>query len=633
MSTTPSSARVRLVQFEVKPGRPWDNTRRMLQAIASARRDAIRLLVFPEMGVPGYLLGDEWERESFLRECEDCGESLRQASAGLTVAFGNVGLDWTRRNEDGRVRKYNACFVAHDGRFIAPEGSPSPFVVKTLMPNYREFDDSRHFFDARKLAMELNRPLEELVRPVTAGDLRLGCLLCEDAWDADYAVSPLRMLARHQVDLLINISASPYTFDKNHKRNRVFAEHVRRIGRPMVFCNHTGIQDNGKTIFTFDGSSCVYDSHGSQIAAGKPFEEAELTADIPLAPGAAFGRPVPDASDTIAMVDSALLYGTRKFMERCGVKRVVIGASGGIDSAVVAALYSRILPPEDLLLVNMPSKFNSSTTRSAARELATAIDCLFVEVPIQESVDFTRRQLDGLDVTSISGKRRKTLRLSGLATENVQARDRGSRLLAGLAAAFGGAFTCNGNKSEVTVGYATLYGDLGGYLASIGDLWKTEVYALARHMNAEVFGRQVIPQGSIDVTPSAELSTDQNVDEGKGDPMIYPYHDTVFRSWVEWWNRATPEELLTWYSERTLEQKLGYTGSVASLFPTPAAFIGDLERWWNLYQGMAIAKRIQAPPVLAVKRRAFGFDHREAQVGPRYTRRYEELKARLLKPQ
>jgi NAD+ synthase (glutamine-hydrolysing) len=602
----------------------------MLAAFAPARRDGVQLLVFPEMAVPGYLLGDEWERESFLRECESCGEELRQASAGLTAVFGNVGIDWSRRNEDGRVRKYNACFVASDKRFVAPEDSPCPFVVKALMPNYREFDDSRHFYDARKLAMELGRPLDDLVRPVTVNGVRLGCLLCEDAWDSDYAFSPMRVLAAHGVDILVNISASPYTFDKAHKRNRVFAGHVRRVGRPMIFCNHTGIQDNGKTVFTFDGSSCVYDSNGGHMPAGQPFEDADLTVDVPLAPGASFGKPLPEGPDTIAVLDRALLYGTRKFMERCGVKRVVIGASGGIDSAVVAAMYSRILPPDDLLLVNMPSRFNSTTTRSAARELADAIGCLFAEVPIQASVDATRNQLDGLRVASVAGDRETAIRLGGLVLENIQARDRGSRLLAALAAGFGGVFTCNGNKSEITVGYATLYGDLGGYLASIGDLWKTEVYALARHMNESVFGRQVIPQGSMDVTPSAELSPDQNVDEGKGDPIVYPYHDTVFRSWVEWWNRATPEELLQWYAEGVLESKIGYEGRVSDLFPTAASFIADLERWWNLYQGMAIAKRIQAPPVLAVKRRAFGFDHREAQIGARYTRRYETLKAELL---
>jgi NAD+ synthase (glutamine-hydrolysing) len=191
-------------------------------------------------------------------------------------------------------------------------------------------------------------------------------------------------------------------------------------------------------------------------------------------------------------------------------------------------------------------------------------------------------------------------------------------------------FTCNANKSEMTVGYTTLYGDLGGYLANIADLWKGEVYALGRYLNAEVYGRTVIPEGSFTVIPSAELSAAQAVDEGKGDPLIYPYHDRLFRAWVEEWNRVTPEEILEWYKAGTLEACIAYPGKVSDRFPSARAFIADLERWWTQYQGLGVAKRIQAPPVLAVKRRAFGFDHRESQMGTRLTRRYETLKQELL---
>jgi len=182
----------------------------------------------------------------------------------------------------------------------------------------------------------------------------------------------------------------------------------------------------------------------------------------------------------------------------------------------------------------------------------------------------------------------------------------------------------------MTVGYTTLYGDLGGYLACIADLWKGEVYALGRYLNEQVYGREVIPSGVFTVVPSAELSLAQAVDEGKGDPLNYPYHDCLFRTWVEEWNRATPEDVLDWYVGGTLEKRIGYTGSVNALFPSAAAFVADLERWWNQYQGLGVAKRIQAPPVLAVKRRAFGFDHRESQMGARYTRRYLELKKQAL---
>jgi NAD+ synthase (glutamine-hydrolysing) len=217
--------------------------------------------------------------------------------------------------------------------------------------------------------------------------------------------------------------------------------------------------------------------------------------------------------------------------------------------------------------------------------------------------------------------------------ENVQARDRSSRILAALSASFGAVFACNANKAEMTVGYSTLYGDLGGFLALLGDLWKSEVYALGRYLNDTVFGRPVIPEGIFTIVPSAELSESQAVDEGKGDPLIYPYHDRLFFSWVQRWNRATPEEILEWYSAGTLNAELGLDPAVTDayrLFPDAAAFVRDLERWWNLYGGIAVAKRVQAPPVLAVSSRAFGFDHREALGRPYYSGRYRELKAKLI---
>ena len=627
---SPSTLRTRLVQMDVRPGHPWANCSRMLEFIATARAESIDLIAFPEMAVPGYLIGDVWERDAFLRECEECHDALRRASEGIIVTFGSVALDRTRRNEDGRVRKYNALFVAENGRFLTPEGSPYPFVIKTLLPNYREFDDSRHFFDLRKLALEEKCAAEDLMGPVQTSKARIACLLCEDAWDMDYSLSPLSALQRGKPDLYVNASASPFTHSKNSKRHRVFAAHAAKLRRPMLYINKVGIQNNGKTVFTFDGSSCIYDGAGGIVASPHPFQETCLTCDIPLAPGVAFGHPLHPKDDGIAMLCKAICYGTRRFMELCGVERVVVGVSGGIDSAVVAAIYRLLLPPENLLLVNMPSRHNSPTTRELARRLARNLKTCFVELPIDESVAMTHCQVDGVTLENLDGGLEQRLRLTDAALENVQARDRSSRLLAAVAAAFGGVFTCNANKSEAAVGYTTLYGDLSGYLANIADLWKGDVYALARHLNEHEFDTQAIPDGSLDLTPSAELSAAQAVDEGKGDPLIYPYHDLLFTSWVEWWNRATPEDILTWYETSTLEEKLGYEGRINDLFDGPAAFIADLERWWDLYQGLAVAKRIQAPPILAVKRRAFGFDHREAQIGPYYTRRYERVKRRML---
>ncbi len=213
--------------------------------------------------------------------------------------------------------------------------------------------------------------------------------------------------------------------------------------------------------------------------------------------------------------------------------------------------------------------------------------------------------------------------------ENVQARDRSSRVLAAMAAAFNGVFTCNSNKAEMTIGYATLYGDLGGFLAPLADLWKGEVYALGRHINNSVFQHAPIPDACFSIKPSAELSPAQNIDEGKGDPLFYPYHDKLFASWTEAEPRATPEDNLQWQIEGRLEKEIGYDGRIQDLFPEPSAFLADLERWWKLYRGLSVNKRAQAPPVLAVKRRPFGCALPESIMSPRLSRRYTGLRNRV----
>lgn len=625
-----NAVRVRLVQMDVRPGHPEANVERMLREIEAARTERVDVVVFPAMAVPGCFVGDAWESEAFLRECERCAWEIAAASRGLTVVFGSVGVDWKRRGEDGRVRKYNALYVARDRSFCRPEEGPYDFVPDRPGSHERVFEERRHLWDLRQLALETGQKIKGKVDIVEAGGLRLGFAVCDEAGDAPSAPAPLKTLRRQGVHLWLNLSASPYVFNQNPRRQRSLREHVRQRTCPLLYVNCVGVQDTGKTVFVFDGGSCVYDPGGSLLASAPLFQEAALTLDLALGPSSGQSSETPSPNEDIGTIGEAILYGTRSFMERCGVERVVVGISGGVDSSVVAALYRRLLPPDRLLLVNLPGPYTSETTRRLARSLAEALGSLYIEVPICESLALTRRQLDGRRVTSLDGRIGWDLRLTEAVLENVQARDRSGRVLAAIAAAFGGVFTCNANKSEVTVGYTTLYGDLSGYLANVGDLWKTEVYELARHLNDRVYGRETIPQGTLTVTPSAELSPAQNVDAGKGDPLWYPYHDCLFRAWVERRTPADPEDLLAWYAADTLEREIGYEGKVSELFPTAVDFVADLERWWNLYQGLAVAKRLQAPPILAVTRRAFGSDLREVQMGPRYTARYRALRRRLL---
>ncbi len=625
-----------LAQMEVKPGLPQVNTAKMLEMIAKAKSDGAEIICFPELCISGYMIGDIWERTSFLNECIACGDRIRQAAEGIVIVWGNIDVDFNRKNEDGRVRKYNACFVAEDG--LLKLNDAFDFTAKkTLMPEYREFEDNRHFYSYRKLIQDDFIPIEEAYAPYhLKNGVRIGCILCEDGWDTDYSMSPINLLA-HKSDILINVSCSPFTDGKNSKRNRLFSARCKQYSKPMVYVNCVGIQDNGKTVYTFDGKSCIYDKVGNQLDIRYSFEEACQIFEIDT--DAEFGKMIGFRDDTEKLYN-AIKYGTQKFMERFGINKVVIGASGGIDSAVVAVIMSQILPKENILLVNMPSRYNSDLTKNAAKKLAENIGCKYIVTPIEKSVDLTDSQIifdlgktveRGIDKNGIPCAV-ETYHHEGLTSfmlENVQARDRSSRVLAAWAAAFKGVFTCNANKSEMTVGYTTLYGDLSGFLAPIADLWKTQVYELAKYLNCHLGG--IIPQESIDVVPSAELSNDQDVTKGKGDPIRYFYHDCLFASWVERWDRATPEDILTWHMNGTLEKEIGYYGKIKDLFADDISFVNDVERWWNCYQGLAVAKRIQAPPVLAISRRSFGFDHREAQIGVTYTAKYYELKNKLLK--
>lgn len=630
--------KIALSQFEIIPSMPTNNAARIINYIEEAKNNKADMIIFPELAISGYLIGDMWESESFIRECEELGEEIIKASKDIFVIFGNVAVDRNKKNFDGRVRKYNALFLAKDGKLIKNPQSkiPYPFIIKTLLPNYKEFEDTRYFFSLKDLifenALEYNFDLKEYFNPVEINingeKINLGLTICEDAWSSNYNLSPIDIL-NEKTDLFINISSSPYTLIKDTKRHKMYSDISKKYNKPLIYVNNVGIQNNGKTVYTFDGGSSAYDNNGNIICASNRYEERLYYIEMNLTKKE-FPKAIKiNEENEYKLIYDTIIYGIRKFMKSIGINKVVIGVSGGIDSALSSAVYVNAIGKDNVLLVNMPSIFNSNTTKNLAKTLAENLGCAYMVVPIQESVDFTIKQIETCKI--IKDGEESFLKVSSFIAENIQARDRSSRILSGLAASFGGVFTCNANKTETMVGYSTLYGDGAGFFAALADLWKYQIYELAKYINKNIFKKEIIPEGSINIIPSAELSNAQAVDEGKGDPIKYNYHDYLFKALIESWNRILPEDILQMYIDGILEEKIGCEkGIIKKYFKNDLEFIEDLEKWWRQYMGMAISKRIQAPPILAISRRAFGFGNRESQNRVYYTSKYLYLKNKLL---
>jgi NAD+ synthase (glutamine-hydrolysing) len=632
--------KIALCQMEVVAKRPTVNLIKAQNMVAEASIHGADVVVFPEMTIPGYMVGDMWEDESFLMECSACSKLLvmKAKSLGVTVIFGTVSGDHdfygefkTHRYDDGRPNRFNSACVG------TPRNTDTLWYQKRNLPNYREFDDKRYF---AKGVDNFALPLDEAVVSVS---------ICEDGWDDDYEDKPIPDVVNevsvvYKKELLessslhFNLSCSPFTVGKNGARHKRFAKHSENFDA-LCYVNCVGIQNNGKDVFTFDGGTTVYHK-GAALAALPPFQECigyihVYKERVTLAEG-----PWMTEQKDPSMGET-LVYGTRKFLEQIGMKRAVIGLSGGIDSALSAMIHVQALGPQNVILVNMPTKFNSETTKGIAADIAKNLGCPYMVIPIGDLCkSLNQAIIEGIceyefaDITFPHVYKEDS--------ENIAARMRGAGIQAALAAGFQAVFPNNGNKSEVTVGYCTMYGDHAGYLAPIADLWKTEVYEVAHKMSEDMGG--ILPESIFTLKPSAELSENHNVDQGKGDPMAYWYHDKLFAYWMEPWTRQGIEGAIRAVitgGYPVLLETLGVThGDPADiakmavelmrLFPTKEDFVKDLERWWGLFNGLAVAKRVQSPPILAIKRRAYGFDFRESIGNRALSPEYVHLKIQLL---
>lgn len=612
---------IAMCQMNVVPGRPDINAKYIIDEIISAAKRGVDIIVFPEMCVTGYLIGDVFEDISFTDDVTRWNQRIIEATkVGITVIFGTVVTDSSKKGEDGRQRMYNAGVVARNGSLV-------DWSVKTLQPNYRFFNDDRHMYSTRKIVEEdnerrradgrvaviLDRRLKIYNIPTQIGEIKIGVILCEDMWHDDYAFNPTRALVSRGANIIFNLSSSPWGWQKNRKRHQVVKRLLAELHTPFVYVNNTGAQNAGKNIVMFDGSSTIYDDNGDIIFTIPPYQAG--TSDFVFGSTNACGWASKhidlDHSDTKELFD-AIVCGIRLMVAEGAP--VLVGLSGGIDSAVVAALMAHVVGRNRVIAVNMPF-WNSQKTQDLAKQIAENLGIRYLVRPIGKIVEAVCEQSD--------------IEPHTLAYENVQARARTS-ILAGLAQKYGGFFTCNSNKVEMAFGYGTMHGDIAGFYAPLGDMVKREVRQIANYLNLIVFGREIIPQECITQRPSAELEDKQFDPFDYGDDSRRGYHDEFVRAITEF--RRDPEWFIELYKKGTLEIELMLDAStLRRLFPTTEDFVNDLERWWYAFS-RAYFKRIQCPPIPVYSRRAFGSDLIETLpfAEPHLTEKYHELKEVLL---
>jgi NAD+ synthase (glutamine-hydrolysing) len=561
--------RLALAQINTVVGDLDGNRALILGRLEEARAAGADLVLLPELAVTGYPPEDLLLRPGFIKAAD---RTLQQVAAQSTGIVALVGVPHFAGD------LYNACAVCADGEVKA-------VYRKRFLPNYGVFDEERYFASGHDLVM------------LRLGEELVGVTICEDMWQPG---PPATDLALAGAQLLVNVSASPFHVGKDREREEMFALRARDTSSFVAFVNAVGGQDE----LIFDGHSVVLDDEGEVLARAPGFEEALLVVDVD--PTAAIGRrlrdvrrralareqeelppvttvelsPSPEREDhlqaTVApLVDDleqmrlALELGLRDYLDKNGFREIVVGLSGGIDSALTAALAVEALGPERVHGVSMPSRFSSEATREDARRLGESLGIDFREVPIDPVVT----RFDEALAPSFGRLDRD------LTEENLQARVRGVLLMA-LSNKFGWIVVATGNKSELSVGYATLYGDMAGGFALLKDVYKTDVFRLSKHLN-ERSGRELIPQSIIDRAPSAELR-DNQLDADSLPP--YPELDRVLEAYVE--------------LDRSREE-LANDGFDPELIDRALAMIDRAEY-----------KRRQAPPGVKLRPKAFGRDRR-----------------------
>jgi NAD+ synthase (glutamine-hydrolysing) len=560
--------RLVLAQINTVVGDLDGNVARIVGRLREARSAGADLVLFPELAITGYPPEDLLFRPGFLREAR---RAVEQVAAEATDIAALVGVPWLDRD------LYNGCAICADGELKA-------VYPKRFLPNYGVFDEVRYFQPGREMYL------------LRIGEALIGPTVCEDIWQPG---PPATDLALAGALVIANISASPFHVGKGLEREEMLITRARDNACWVALVNAVGGQDE----LIFDGHSVVIDEEGEVVARAPSFEEALLVVDIDVS--TAIARRLVDARrralasereipnppvldlgelrtqdgpvkpfvaeplDELEQMRRALELGLFDYVEKNGFREIVVGVSGGIDSALTAALAVEALGPERVHCISMPSRYSSAETRLDAEKLAENLGTSFLEIPIDSIFDIFAQALE-----PVFGDHEEDI-----TEENLQARIRGTMLMA-LSNKFGWLVVATGNKSELSVGYSTLYGDMAGGFALLKDVFKTDVFRLARHLN-ERTGRELIPESIIDREPSAELRANQK-DEDSLPP--YPALDKVLEAYVE--EDRSQEELTT-------------DGFDQDVVDRAIALIDRAEY-----------KRRQAPPGVKLRPKAFGRDRR-----------------------
>jgi len=544
--------KIALAQLNYHVGNFESNTTKIIDHLKKAQQNGADLVVFAELCVCGYPARDFLEFDDFISRCEEAAQAIAAACTDMACI---IGLPLPNHKPKGKELSNSAYFIEN--------GKVTAIVNKALLPNYDIFDEYRYF----EPSTEFNC--------IDFKGYRIALTICEDLWNTTenplYVTNPMDVLIEQKPDVMINIAASPFAYNHDEERIVILGDNAKRYNLPLFYVNHVGAQ----TEIIFDGGSLVFDKAGKLIDELPYFDEAITYYNLKKDGGVSALQPstIKKIRETdIEQIHQGLVLGIRDYFSKSGFSRAILGLSGGIDSAVVCALAVEALGAENVMAVLLPSKFSTSHSLKDAEDLVANLGCKHEIIPIKDIAQAFETalhpQFENLPFN--------------IAEENIQSRSRAVLLMA-MCNKFGYILLNTSNKSEAAVGYGTLYGDMCGGISVIGDVYKTQVFELAKHINKD---KEIIPINSIIKPPSAELRPDQKDSDSLPE---YDVLDKILFEYIEQ-RRSSNEIIKMGFDADTVRRAIRLTNS-------------------------AEHKRYQTPPILRVSPKAFGMGRRMPIVG------------------